>query len=303
MASRHRRRRRSGANQQNTNHGRMAEVTYTEVPVSPEFARPGLDPDVIRALQATDDLVRDMRRDLPWPNQVWDEDSAVKRYLVYTSVLVDTVLADIGMSALIKNDIMVQSKMRVLAEYAVKGAYYDDHPEYALYMTTIGEAKDVLHKLKDAKKDAASISIAEANVEAMKQRFPHVAHLRRLDIAELMTTYADRADYVWLYRAPSAVLHGDPEGMRLIFERLPDGREKVLLEFELHYVNALLVDAGSNALFFCDHFVSRFHPHDEALKARGAALHERYQRLTLKHPYGRDDDAIAEVESQLSGTA
>jgi hypothetical protein len=42
---------------------------------------------------------------------------------------------------------------------------------------------------------------------------------------------------------------------------------------------------------------------DEDLKARHAAFHERFQRLTLKHPYGRDDDAVTEVQSQLNGTA
>jgi hypothetical protein len=119
----------------------------------------------------------------------------------------------------------------------------------------------------------------------------------------LITSYADRAAYVWLYRAPSAVLHGDPEGMRLIFERQSDGREEVLLEFELDYVNALLVDAGTNALFFCDHFISRFHPNDEDLKVRGTALNEQFQRLILKHPYGRDDDVLVQVEEQLDETA
>jgi hypothetical protein len=165
-----------GETQQKLKLGRKTAATYAEVPVSPQFARPGLDPEVIRALQAIDALVRDMRRGLPWPNQVFDEDSAIKRYRVYTSVLVDSVLSDIGTSALIKNDIMVQSKMRMLAEYAVKGAYYDDHPDYALYMTTIGEAKEVLHKFTDAGKDAATRAAAEAHFADMKRRFPQVRH-------------------------------------------------------------------------------------------------------------------------------
>jgi hypothetical protein len=273
----------------------------TEVPVVPPFERPGLDAEIVRALQAMDDFVRDMRAGLRWPNQVTDRQSAVQRYLVYLSMLVDSVVSDIAMSAMIKNDVMVLAKLRMLIEYSTKGAYYDDHPDYALYMTTIGEAKEVLSKLQDANTDQKAIADAKNSVAEMEHRFPEVANLHRLNFPELMTKYSDRDDYVWLYRAPSALLHGDPEGMRTLFERLPDGHERPILEFPLEHVNAMLVDAGTNCMFFCDHFVSRFHPGKSVLIARGKALHRRFLELILKHPYGRDEAGLKAVRDELTG--
>jgi hypothetical protein len=302
MASRRRRRRRVAGGNQKPGLRVPVEVSLTEVPMAPAFARPGLDAEIIRALKTMDDLVRDMRKGLRWPNQVTDEVSAVQRYLVYLSMLVDSAVSDITMSALIKNDIMVLAKLRMLIEFATKAAYYDDHPDYALYMTTIGDAKEVFGKLRDANNDQAAIKSAEKAVAEMERRFPAVAHLRRKSFDVLMVEYSDRDDYVWLYRAPSALLHGDPEGMHTVFERQPDGSEKPLLEFPLDHVNAMLVDAGTNSMFFCDHFIGRFQPENEGLKSRGKELYRRFLRLVLKHSYERDAAALEAVRKELAET-
>ncbi len=240
-----------------------------------------------------------MRQGLLWPNQVTDEVSAVQRYLVYLSMLVDMVVSDITMSAMIKNDAMVLVKLRMLIEYSTKGAYYDEHPDYALYMTTIGEAKDVLDKLRDANTDQIAIADATKAVAKMESQFPSVSHLRRLKFPQLMMHYGDPDDYVWLYRAPSALLHGDAEGMRTLFERLPSGHERPTLEFPLEHVNAMLVDAGTNSIFFCEHFIGRFHPNNHDLIARSSSLRRRFLALVLKHPYGRDEDRLADVRKEL----
>jgi hypothetical protein len=272
----------------------------TEVPVAPEFSRPGLDPDVIRALQALDDLVRDMRIDVEVPIGVTDADSAVQRYLIYLSMLVDSVVADIGMSAMIKNDVMVLTKLRMLIEYSTKGAYYDEHPDYALYMLTIGEAKDILHKLEDANTDPQAIANAQIAVAELKGRFPSVAHFHRLKFDQLMTTYATRNDYVWVYRAPSSLLHGDPEGMRTLFKRLPNGNERLVLEFPFEQVNAMLVDAANNCLRFCGHFIGRFKPDNKALIARAHSVRLRFLHLLLKHPYGCTDEMLEVVRKEIA---
>jgi hypothetical protein len=40
-------------------------------------------------------------------------------------------------SAIASHDHMVQMKQRILLEYSAKAAYFNDHPDYALYMMTI----------------------------------------------------------------------------------------------------------------------------------------------------------------------
>jgi hypothetical protein len=280
----------------------VGTVRVNGIPRALPMSRPGLDAAVIVALQDVNKLVLDMRLNLAYPNGAWDEDSAVARYLMYLSVLVDLVLNDMVMSAITKNDIMVLAKLRMLIEYAVKGGYFDDYPQYALYMMTIGEAKDVYQKLKDAETDEAAIADAKARFKTLEQQFPAVVGLKKLRFDELMKAYGDRDDYVWQYRAPSTLIHGDPEGIRTLFEVLPDGQQRSRIPFLLEEVNAMLVDAGTNALFFCNHFIRRFKRDDKSLVARFEALHRRFLRLVLNHPFGRDDDSLQAVRMELGET-
>lgn len=172
------------------------------VPTSPAASRPGLDAEVILALQDLDRLVRDMRDGLAYPNGVWDETTAVQRYLTYVSMLVDIVLADLVMSALHANDMMVLIKQRMLVEYAAKGAYYNEHSDYALFMMTIDEAEQVFRKLQESNADRSTIEAAQKHRDEMRERYAAVSHLERLPFAKIMSSYGDRDDYVWLYGAP-----------------------------------------------------------------------------------------------------
>jgi len=298
MAKRHRRRTKSDK-QQPTQERITAKGSLMLVPTSPAVSRVGLDSDVIMALQDLDRLVGEMRKSIPVPNGVWDESSAVQRYLVYLSMLVDVVFGELVMSALHSNDWMVHMKQRMLIEYAAKGAYYDDHPQYALFMMTIGKAEDRLRKVTDAGSDPGIIEAAEQHRDDMRQQFPAVVHTKRVTFAEIMTTYGGRDDYVWLYGAPSALMHGDPEGIDHLIEILPDGTQQPHLTLPLERVNAMLVDAGTNTLMFCNHFIGTFHPEKQPLIDRYKTLHRRFLELVLKHPYGRDADGLRAVTDEL----
>jgi hypothetical protein len=71
MAKRHRRRaRKEGAGPKLGPTFVRAETGAT--PVAPAMARLGLDAEIILALQAVDELVRDMRKDVKYPIGVWD---------------------------------------------------------------------------------------------------------------------------------------------------------------------------------------------------------------------------------------
>ena len=62
----------------------------------------------------------------------------------------------------------------------------------------------------------------------------------------------------------------------------------------------MLVDTGRNALFFCDRFVDRFLPGNEAFQARVRASHRRFLGFILTHPDGRDDDALEAVREEIA---
>jgi hypothetical protein len=149
----------------------------TDVPMMPSCQRAGLDMEIISELQAMDDLVFDLRQGLQSPSQITDEESAVRTYLEYIGILVHSVASDIMVSAMTKNDAMGFCKLRLLLEYSIKGAYYDDNPDYALYMTTIGRVKDILEKLQKAHTNQQAIVNATNAVAEMERRFPHVAKL------------------------------------------------------------------------------------------------------------------------------
>jgi hypothetical protein len=129
--------------------GRVSVTLDSVTSLCPGMERPGLDGVVFVGLQKIDAFVRDMRKNAQIPNGVWDEDSAVKRYLAYLSMLVDIALSDIAMSAVHSNDVAVLMKERILVEYANKAVHFNKHPDYALFMTTIHEATSVRDKTRD----------------------------------------------------------------------------------------------------------------------------------------------------------
>ena len=273
---------------------------YMVAPSAPGATRPGIDVELVVALQEIDRLISDMRNGLNYPNQAWNEETAVQRYLLYISMLIDVVLAEFTMSALHSNDMMLIIKQRLLIEYAAKSAYYDEHPDYALFMMTIDRAKQRLKKLRKANADASKIAEAKQHHDEMIRRFPSVASMERLTFDDVMAHYGDADDYVWLYAAPSAILHGDPDGIDVLIETLPDGTQRPHLTLPLEQVNAMLVDAASNTLMFCDHFIGRFRPGEDAFLTRLKSLWKRIHELVLKHPFGRDDDALEAIRAALS---
>lgn len=301
MSSRHRRRaRENGAGTKKKLPKVTLSVTGTLIPSSPMMQRPGLDSEVILAIQDLDALINDMRKGLEYPSAPEDEESSVKRYLLYVSMLVDCVLPDIIMSAIAEHDVMVQIKQRILLEHSVKAIYYDEHPDYALYMMTVCEAESIVRKLSKAKSPPDRIAAAQKHADEMRAKFPVPAKMAEKSFEMIFAEYADPDDYVWLYGAPSALLHADPEGMRALLEQHSDGSQVPSLVFDLNHVNAMLVDTGRNALFFCDRFVDRFLPGNEAFQARVRASHRRFLGFILTHPDGRDDDALEAVREEIA---
>lgn len=271
----------------------------------PGMSRPGIDGAVTVALFDLDALLREMREGIDYPNQSLDGESAVKRYLVYLSMLVDVTLTDIVMSAVHDNDYAVLMKARMLVEYASKAGYSDAHPEYALWFTTIYEAESVLKKLRNGGAPPEVVAEAEAELARRKEKFSGVLSTTRVPLSEMMreqTRGGDRSrndEYVWLFGGPSALMHGDPEGMRQLMPVDEEGHQHPTLKLDDDYLNALLVDAGSNALFFCDIFISRFHPSDERLQVRLRALDRRFKELSLKHSRGRDEEVLNTIRREL----
>lgn len=288
----------------------QASVSIESVtPLCPGMERPGLDGIVYLGLQKIDTLVRDMRRDVLIPNRVWDEESAVKRYLAYLSMLVDIALSDIAMSAVHSNDIAVLMEERMLVEYANKALYFNDHGDYALYMTTINEAQSVRDRTRDGGGSAADLAAAEQELAERSTRFAHVSHLRKVTVSAMMREHTRGGDpmrndeYVWLYGAPSALMHGDSEGMRLLLPVDENGHARPTIRLSDAHVNALMVDSGSNALIFCQTFVDRFHPNDEAFAKRLSDLAREFKALSIKHSEGRDAEALRTLEVELAADA
>lgn len=168
MGKRHRR----AQNAVNSREAAIATDHGMLVPSSPEMQRPGIDAGLIMAIQRVDALIKDMREGLVYPSAPEDEDSAVKRYLLYISMLVDSVLPDIVMSAIAGNDVMVQLKVHILLEHSAKAVYYDDHSDYALYMMTVCEAWSIERKLEKATNNPGAVAQARAHHADMKAKFP-----------------------------------------------------------------------------------------------------------------------------------
>lgn len=286
--------------------GRRKKVTVTITGASPECpggARAGLDGIVYFALKKVNQFVEDMRINISVPNQAFDEASAVERYLAYVCVLVDIVLSEMAISAIHGNDIAVLMQQRMLVEYAAKAQYYNDFPDYALFMMTIGEAHSIYKKVKMAGGDPKIINDLKNDYDAKVSRFASVAHIKNKRFDEIMRHVASNDEYVWLYGAPSALMHGDPEGLRQLFPRNDDGTERVVISLSDEQINAIMVDAGANVLMFCKTFVLRFKPHDESLATRIQELDAEFKVLVLKHKHGRDESVLVAIRVELAAPA
>jgi len=122
-------------------------------------------------------------------------------------------------------------------------------------MMTVCEAESIQRKLIKAKSAPEQIAHAQKHADEMRAKFPVPPGIAEKSFEAIFAEYAEPGDYVWLYGAPSALLHGDPEGVRVVLQQRPDGTQVPTLIFDLEHVNALLVDVGRNALLFCDRFV------------------------------------------------
>lgn len=249
-----------------------------------------------------------MRVDIGVPNGAWNEESAIKRYLAYLSMLVDTALTDMVISAIHNSDLAVIMKQRMLVEYSAKGRFYNMHRDHALHLMTIDEARSVLKKVRESDPDSPSVENLEKNYEKKKADFAAVLDARPKSLKDIMVELAidplepgsvTDGDYYFIYAAPSALMHGEPEGMRFIFDRNEEGIEKPKIIVTDDELNAMLVDAGRNTLFFCDTFIDCYHPADSPMIQRVRELSQAFKVLLLRHPHGRDDPVLEEVRREL----
>jgi hypothetical protein len=111
--------------------------------------------------------------------------------------------------------------------------------------------------------------------------------------------YKGDSEYVWLYGAPSALMHGDPEGIQFIFQQDGNGTNTARMRVSDEELNAMIVDAGANALMFCGAFLECFHPDNEEFKKRIAELDTDFKALTLLHPYGRNEEPLKRLRLEL----
>lgn len=263
----------------------------------PGAERPGFDAEVFSALFHVNALIEDMRADIHVPPAITDADTAVRRYLVYLSLLIDVMFADTVMSVIHSTDIAVRIQRRMLLEYCAKGLYCFDHPEYCLDFTTTLESKSVLEKLKKGGQPAQEIEVETNHMESQLKRFPP-QYTKPLPFSKMMRHYTRPADsetnneYVGLYRLPSAYIHGDPEGMRFLMPVNEHGHTVPTITIGNDELNAMMVDVGSNTLVFCRIFIAKFKPDDESLARRNSDLELAFNVLSLKHPYGRPEEAM-----------
>jgi len=275
----------------------------------PGGGRDGLDVRAIATIQRLDSFLRDIRVNLSVPGGVWDEESAIQVYLTYLSILVDVGLTDMVVSAIHDNDIAVIMKQRMLVEYSAKALWYNKHRDYALHLMTIDMARSVLEKSKKANSDADRIAHFQRVYDEKKTQFAIVAkktppHLKTV-MHELISEgvspsiYEGDGEYVWLYGAPSALMHGEPEGIRFIFEQDNNGINTPKTRVSDEELNAMVVDAGANALTFCSAFIDCFHSDNEDFKTRIRDLDTDFRVLTLLHPHNRDEEALENMRLEL----
>ena len=275
----------------------------------PGGSRPGIDPRIIVQLQKLDQLVGAMRVNIGVPNGAWDEESAIERYLAYLSMLTDVALTDMVISAIHNNDLAVIMKQRMLVEYSAKGRYYNIHRDRALHLMTIDEARSVLEKVKKSDPESPHIAALEADYNEKKANFAAVIDagpqsmlkiMQELAVDPLHPDSVTDGEYYFIYAAPSALMHGEPEGIRFIFDRDEEGNEKPKIRVSDEELNAMLVDAGRNTLFFCDTFIDCFHENDSTLRQYLKELSTNFNVLLLRHPHGRSDDVLETLRQELT---
>jgi hypothetical protein len=252
--------------------------------------RGGIDLHILAFLKDVDKAFRAMRADIaPSPGDDIEVE-CVRRYLAYLSMLVDVALAGLTMNALHQNDLLVVMLQRLLVEYAAKGLYYQAHPRFAVFMMRINEADSVVQRVKDGNLAPERIAEAETHAKEMRATYPDYATIPGVTVRQMMEDVARTEDWAWLYGAPSVLIHGEPEGMRTLYDFSQGGRARIDLDDS--YLNALLVDGGMNTLTFCRAFNSAFHADEPALLERFEALERRAEVLIAKHSDGRDADEL-----------
>lgn len=282
-----------------------AATLQSITPGCPGYERPGFDHEVSLALIQVDALIRDMRDAIRVPPLIVDADTALRRYLVYLSMLIDVILADLMMSAVHENDLAVRLKRRMLLEYVNKAIYCADHPDYCLYLTTVAESESVLKKLTDGNAPAADVEAETKHLEVMRDRFKP-SYKRPMKFADIIRDHTRPSEsrtndeYVWLYGMPSALIHGDPEGMRALLPLNTEGYTAPTFAVTIEELNAMMVDVGSNILVFCDIFIHTFKSSVASLKKRSRDLDFILKTLSLKHPYGRPPEAMRLVKTEVA---
>jgi hypothetical protein len=278
--------------------------TESIVVACPGGERPGFDAEVFSALYHVNALIEDMRTDIHVSPAIIDADTAVRRYLVYLSMLIDVMFADTVMSVVHSTDLAVRIQRRMLLEYCAKGLYCFDHPEYCLDFTTTLESKSVLGKLNDGGQPEADIKVETTHLQSQLDRFPP-KYLKSLEFSAIMRHYTRPPDsetndeYVGLYRLPSAYIHGDPEGMRFLMPPNEQGHAAPTITVGDDELDAMMVDVGANTLVFCRVFIATFKPNDESIARRQSDLELAFDVLGLKHAYGRPAEAIEALKRDV----
>jgi hypothetical protein len=222
-------------------------------------------------------------------------------------MLVDVLLAEMLLSTIHSMDLAVRMKSRILTKYLSKAIFCVEHPDYALWLSTIFNAQSYLKKLRQGGADDAEIALASKDLADQKERFSAVDHYSEpRTVADMMREQTGRngtftnEEYVWQYAAPSSLIHGDPEGMRWLMSYDATGMTQTTLSLNDKLLNALMVDAGANVLAFCDLFIEKFKPDDKVLATKSAEFHRIFNILALKHAYGRPEEGLRIVREQLA---
>jgi hypothetical protein len=161
-------------------------------------------------------------------------------------------------------------------------------------MICVNEPVSAAQRAKDRGDPPEVIAQCEEYAADMRTRYVAYADVPGVTVRKMMESMGRTEEWASLYGMPSLLLHGEPEGMRMIYDFDETGA-RPRIDLEDGYVNALLVDAGNNVLTFCRAFNAAFHPQDGRIADRFRALEERAQSLILKHPYGRPSDALNDM--------
>lgn len=134
--------------------------------------RNGIDLGILatqKRLETTHYWLRDRTGELA----IVDDDpqaAMVQRYLLYLSMLVDTVQSSMACLASHELDRGVIVFQRLVVEYTIRAHYALRHPDYTLWLLTVAEAQDYQKRLENGGADPEAISAAVANREEIEQR-------------------------------------------------------------------------------------------------------------------------------------